>query len=80
MVREYIGRGQVAELAAQLDGLEREERRLALIDLQSERELLRELEGYPEDLYETIDALAMLALVRAGYHRHNRGEWRRRRA
>ena len=68
VVREYVGRGRVAELMAKLDALDREKER-------EERRLDADLEA----LIETTDLLARAALVAAGYHQHKRGEWRKRR-
>ena len=79
VVREYIGRGRVAELAAQLDALEREERQLRCRQLALERERLRGFDAALDGLCEATDLLVAAVLVQAGYHRHNRGEWRRRR-
>jgi hypothetical protein len=32
-----------------------------------------------EELCEGVEILARAALLASGYHRHNRGEWRKRR-
>ena len=79
VVREYVGAGRVAELAAQRDAAERRERTEA-------RQRLRELEerhapasAALADLGRVLDGLATAFLIGAGYRRHHRGEWRRRR-
>ena len=79
VVREYVGAGRVAELAAALDAAERRERA-------EERQRLREAEATDApafaalaDLGAVLDGLAAAFLIGAGYRRHNRGEWRRRR-
>jgi len=83
VVREYVGRGRVAELMAKLDALdrekEREERRLDAAALRNEKAELAALDADLEALIETTDLLARAALVAAGYHQHKRGEWRKRR-
>ena len=45
----------------------------------AERREADELERALDDLAELAGALAHQALTAAGYHRHNRGEWRKRR-
>jgi hypothetical protein len=80
VVREYFGTGRVAEVAAQLDALEREKRHLAAQDL---RERIAELTAFDADLEafsETADLLAHAALLAAGYRQHHRGDWRKHRA
>jgi hypothetical protein len=79
VVREYVGTGRVAELAAQLDALEREQRLLDALAVRDEKADLAALEGDMKALSETTDLLARAALLAAGFHRHKRGEWRKRR-
>ncbi len=77
--REYVGTGRVAELAAELDALERDERQLKAQDVRDEKGELAALDADLQALTETTDRLARAALLAAGYHQHKRGEWRRRR-
>ena len=79
VVREYVGAGRVAELAAALDAADRRERAEA-------RQRLRELEEQDApafaalaELGAALDGLAAAFLIGAGSRRHHRGEWRRRR-
>ena len=79
VVREYVGMGRVAELAAMLDAAERRERTAA-------RQRLREAEAADAPAFAALaelgaafDGLAAAFLIGAGYRRHHRGEWRRRR-
>ena len=77
--REYIGQGPVAEAIAQLDGLDRDRREF---EHWQQREAERQRSAQDEqvrDFCEQVDLLTRLALVSAGYHQHDRGEWRRRR-
>ena len=76
MVREYVGTGPLAELAAEEDRIQREleeERR------EREREELGRLEGLAAPVLELSEAAEILArahLVAAGYRRR-KGEYRR---
>jgi hypothetical protein len=79
VVREYVGTGRVAELAAQMDALEREKRRLDGLALGAERNELAAIEADLKTLTEKTELVARAALLAAGYHQHKRGEWRRRR-
>ena len=79
VVREYVGGGRVAELAAALDAAERRERAEA-------RQRLREAAAADAAAFAALtelgcvlDGLAAAFLIGAGYRRHHRGEWRRRR-
>ena len=75
----YVGAAgsPAAELAAAADGLRRLGREAAARERHAERERHREAEAPLLDLCELTDVLARAALVLAGYHRHDRGEWRR---
>jgi hypothetical protein len=79
VVREYVGTGRIGELAAQIDAIDREQLDLARQawratrdELSGQDELLSELDALTEEL-------ARSALLVAGYRRHKRGEWRKRR-
>ena len=75
----YVGAAgsPAAELAAAADGLRRLGREAAARESHAERERHREAEAPLLLLCELTDVLARAALVAAGYHRHDRGEWRR---
>lgn len=79
VVREYVGRASLAELAAQLDAIQREERQLARLDERMAKADLQALEDDIKALTKTADLVARAALLAAGLHQHKRGEWRRRR-
>jgi hypothetical protein len=79
VVREYIGAGRVAELAAQVDALERDKRHLEAQELRQKKAELAALDDDMKALSQATDLVAQAALLAAGYHRHKRGEWRRRR-
>ena len=78
VIREYIGGGYVGELAAQMDALKRRQREEEAQAWREERERLKALEAPVEELCEISELLAHAALLLAGYHQHNRGDWRKR--
>ena len=79
VAKEYVGSGPAAEAAAQTDA----ERRAA-------REAERQAEQQLRDVYSAaaeqvavfgckVDLRTEAELLAAGYHRHDRGPWRRKR-
>jgi hypothetical protein len=79
VVREYFGTGRVAELAAQLDALERERRQFDAAALRAEKDDLAALASTVAAVFDRAELIARAALLAAGYQRHKRGEWRKRR-
>jgi hypothetical protein len=79
VVKEYAGCGRVATLAAELDGLDRDERAIDHEREKAKRDELAALDGPLAELDELMNLLARAALVAAGYRQHHRGEWRKRR-
>ncbi len=79
VVREYVGTGHSARVAARLDALDRQAR---AAERAADRVLRAELEA-PDAAVTAFDDLAELvaraALAAAGYHQHRRGEWRKQR-
>ncbi len=80
VVREYIGTGALAELIAAQDTEARAERLAVSVALRAEQERLAPAETALAELDALAELLAHAALVAAGYRRHNRGAWRKRRA
>lgn len=79
VVREYIGTGAIADLAAALDAEERAEREEARAALRAEHAEAREVTEVLSDL-EAVTRHAVFNVLHAeGFHRHKR-QWRRRRA
>ena len=76
---EYGGSGEPARLIAQMETLERRERDCERQRERDERRELDDLEQALDELVEQAKALARGALAAAGYHQHERGEWRKRR-
>jgi hypothetical protein len=79
-VREYVGPGWAGEVAAAEDAMHREAREQAKADQRTERERLADLDAPLETLDARVEALYRAALTVAGYHQHDRGQWRKRRA
>src|SRR5262245_30187039 len=80
VVRQYLGTGPVAALAAKMDASERREREAKRAALRAARAELDALDGPVNELDELADLVARTALLAAGFHQHKRGEWRKRRA
>src|SRR5262245_38424745 len=75
----YVGQGDDANLIARAAEFDRNHR-------QSRRDAERFVQGQAEAedraftaWFDRIEEQAQAALVAAGYHRHHRGEWRKRR-
>lgn len=83
VVREYVGRGLIGELAAREDATRREARRVAQKTGREQRQRERAAEHQVRELVATVERLAAvlttITLAAAGYHRPKRGVWRRRR-
>lgn len=76
VVKEYVGGGPEAALAADLDAAERAEREAERQAKAEELERLLAPAGPLGELSENLEELVTEALESAGYHQH-RGEWRR---
>jgi hypothetical protein len=79
VVREYVGAGRVAELAAQLDALDRDQREDERDARRAARAEFDALADKLSDLNERCDLITRAALIAAGFHQHKRGEWRKQR-
>jgi len=79
VVKEYAGAGLMGALAEEFDEEQREKRFHERARHQKERATWDALEQPTRDLDELADLLMSAALTLAGFHRHDRGEWRRRR-
>lgn len=75
----YFGRGPTAEAAARHDAARRELHMQTRAELELTRRQFLQAEGAVRSFLDFAATLAGGALVAAGYHRHDRGEWRSRR-
>ena len=80
VVKEYVGGGLVGALAAREDEERRRKRDAQRAALQADRDAFEAAEAAYDAFAWAADALMSAALVAAGYHRHDRGQWRKRHA
>lgn len=73
--RTYVGRGELGEIAARIDAVSR----AALSQQATERQEVQLNDTMVRTIHAFSDLLMRSSLVTAGYHRHDRGDWRRRR-
>ena len=79
VVREYVGTGLVGELAAAGDARARAERQAQQAAWRADQERIESAIAPLEEFCDVVETLARGSLLVAGYHRHHRGEWRRKR-
>src|SRR2546423_1787462 len=77
--KRYVGGGALGQWAAQEDARERAERGSKRREQAAERARMLGEERELQELYERVEAAIAASLAAAGYHRHDRGPWRRRR-
>jgi hypothetical protein len=79
VVHEYVGGGEPGALAAIADARQGAERDARAAARRAEKARLEALDADLEQLDDMADQFVRLALFAAGYHQHDRGEWRKRR-
>ena len=79
VVREYVGGGILGELAARTDAEERRQREDDAAAWREERERLEKLASLLDGFCEDVDTVTRAVMIAAGFRRHKRGEWRKRR-
>ncbi len=77
--RQYLGKGERAEAMGLIEALEREKHEEGAWMAKEEMAELAELDSELKTVAEAIELLVHAAMLAAGYHRHNRGEWRKQR-
>lgn len=80
VVKTYLGAGDFAELAAGWAEEDRAERQAQREANWRQRRELDDVAAQVRHACEAVDDVAAAWLTLAGYHRHDRGEWRKRRA
>lgn len=80
VAKEYLGRGPLAELAAAWAEGDRADREAQLEADRRRRGELDDVAQQVGEVCQAVDDVAAAWLTLAGYHRHDRGEWRKRRA
>jgi len=79
VVARYVASGETALLIGKMGQIERQiEEDAAYLDREERKEADR-LDRELDDLAGRAKNLAAEALTAAGYHRHHRGDWRKRR-
>ena len=76
---EYVGGGESAALIAKLAALAATKQEMEREDWRAARERMEQEERAAAEMFDRIEALADAAMVAAGFHRHHRGQWWRRR-
>lgn len=74
-VRQYVGRGVLGEIAADLDERIRRERKQARAGWTKERAALETADAALNEYYEAVGQAVGYFLLAGGLHQH-RGEWR----
>jgi len=77
VVSEYVGRGEVAELVCERDGMNRIERDLRTAEAAAARERQRNIDAEIDRLGRLTRALTYGMFLLSGYHTH-KGQWRKR--
>jgi hypothetical protein len=79
VVSQYLGGESAGNLFYLLDLEDRAERADARLSERDERERLEAEDRDVDEWCENVEAVTRATLEAAGYHRHHRGEWRKRR-
>lgn len=80
VLSEYVGAGPGAELVAALDAVDRAGQVAEIAARRADEKRWNQEDEAISELCGAADRAAQATLLLAGYHRHHRGEWRRRRA
>ena len=79
IVREYYGGGELGRLAAEVAGLARQTRQIEREERAAKRDRIAAIEDPIVAFGRAVDLAVTCDLLVAGYRRHDRGPWRRRR-
>ena len=78
VVREYVGSGTLAEIAALEDEHKRRQREEEAAFWKEEKERLEAGAAFVDELTEASEVLLRAQLLASGFHKH-KGQWRRKR-
>src|SRR5688500_5666437 len=79
VVKEYLGGGAWINSMLWLEGRDRERAAEEQAQSKAERAKADELDAAVVEFCRFVDEVTREALTAAGYHRHDRGQWRKRR-
>jgi len=79
VVKEYLGCAAWVESAVWLDGRDRETEQNERRERNAERDRVSTLDAAVAAFNEDTEAALVAVLTAAGYHRHDRGAWRKQR-
>src|SRR5262249_48738237 len=79
VVRRYWGSGDLARTIAKLDAITRERRKLRSLQRKDRAARLIGRTAKLRDWLTRMNGVVAEAMTAAGWHLHNRGEWRRKR-
>lgn len=79
VIREYVGIGPVAKVAAQMDAIKSQEREAKRAERLAMQSTLDAIDGALVEFDQLVQLVTRAALVAAGYRQHHRGEWRKAR-
>jgi hypothetical protein len=78
VISEYLGTGQSAELLAELDQFDHEEKMLSKSEWKKQKDEFHKMDGEYQRSSLLIRSLVRAHLLLAGYHPH-KGQWRKKR-
>ena len=79
VVREYCGKGPLAQFLAAHDEMERSRRNSRRLAEQRDREEMDALDAQVNAVDEVVHLFAHAPLIATGHRQHDRGQWRRKR-
>ena len=79
VVSEYVGRGSLSQLVAEVDALDRAERQERRAQLRANRQREKELDDIVNQACAACSEAIAAVLEAAGFHKH-KGQWRKRNA
>ena len=78
VVREYVGAGPAALVIAELDALDRKQRRQDQVMFKAEKEAQHIIDQKIDEESRLVKTLIKATLLVNGYHNH-KGQWRKKR-